>query len=66
MATGGEEEIGKGKGDQYVVTEDLTVDGEHSAVYRWRIIELYTWKLYNFIKQCHPNKLNKTKKNVMS
>ena len=30
----------------------------HSAVYRWCIIELYTWNPYNLINQCHPNKFN--------
>ena len=34
------------------------------AVYRWHIVELLTINLYNFIKQCHPNKFNlKIKKN---
>ena len=35
----------------------------HNTLHRWCIIELYTWNLYNFINQCHPNKFNKNKKN---
>ena len=31
----------------------------HNTIYRWCIIELYTWNLYNFINQCHPNRLYK-------
>ena len=27
-----------------------------NTVYRWYIIELYTWNVYNFINQYHPNK----------
>ena len=34
----------------------------HNTVYRWCIIELYPWNLYNFINQCHPNKFNKKEK----
>ena len=30
----------------------------HTAICTWCIIELYTWNLYNFINQCHPNKFN--------
>ena len=30
----------------------------HNAIYRWCIIDLYTWNLYNFINQCHHNKCN--------
>ena len=30
----------------------------HNAIYRGCMIEFYTWKLYNFINQCHPNKFN--------
>ena len=29
-----------------------------STIYRWCIIELYTWNLNNFTNQCHPNKFN--------
>ena len=35
--------------------------GAHSRVYRSWITILYTWKLYNVIKQCYPDKLNKKK-----
>lgn len=28
------------------------------------LMELYTWNLYGFMKQCHPNKLNKKEKNL--
>ena len=31
----------------------------HNTIYRWCIIELYTWTLYNFINQHHSNKFNK-------
>ena len=34
----------------------------HNIVYRWRIVELCTWNLYNFVKQCCPNKFNKNEK----
>ena len=26
----------------------------HSTLYKWSIIELYHWNLYNVINQCHP------------
>ena len=32
---------------------------QRNIIYRWCIIELYTWNLYNLINQCHPNKFNK-------
>ena len=38
----------------------------HSAVYRWRVIELYTWDLNHFINHCRPNKLNKKEKIIMN
>ena len=44
-----------------VMEGDLTWDGEHT-IYRSHIIELYAWNLYNFITQCHSNKLNKKEK----
>ena len=31
----------------------------HNAAYRWCILELYTWNLYNFTNQCLPNTFNK-------
>ena len=37
---------------------DLTCGGEHT-IHRWCIIKVYTWNLYNFINQWHPNKCNK-------
>ena len=40
-----------------VMEGDLTWDGEHT-IYRWCIIEVYHWNLYNFINQCHSNKFN--------
>ena len=30
-----------------------------SAMYRWCIIEMYAWNLYNLINHCHPNKCYK-------
>ena len=30
-----------------------------NTIYRWCIIKLYTWNLYNFINQHYPNKFNK-------
>lgn len=30
-----------------------------NTIYRWCVMELYTWNLYNSINQCHPNKLLK-------
>ena len=32
---------------------------EHTIQHTSDVIELYTWNLYNFINQCHPNKFNK-------
>ena len=29
-----------------------------SPIYRWCVIEGYTWNLYNFMNQCHHNKFN--------
>ena len=31
----------------------------HSTVYRWCVVELWPWNLYNFGNQCHPNNFNK-------
>ena len=31
-------------------------------IYRWCIIELYSWSLYHFISQSHPDKFNKKRK----
>ena len=45
---------------------DLTWGGEqYSVIYRGRIVELYTWNLYHFTSQCHPNKFNKNKDEVV-
>ena len=30
----------------------------HNIIYSWCVVELYTWSLYDFINQCHPNKFN--------
>ena len=30
----------------------------HNTIYRWYIMDLYPWNLYNFINQCHPNIFN--------
>ena len=30
----------------------------HNTIYRWCVIELYPSNLYNFMNQCHPDKLN--------
>ena len=30
----------------------------HNTMHSWCVIELYTWNLYHFINQCHPNKFN--------
>lgn len=38
--------------------EDLTFV-VNNAIFRWCLIELYTWNLYNFINQCHLNTFNK-------
>ena len=27
--------------------------GTHNTVYRWWVVELCTWNLYNFVNQCH-------------
>ena len=35
---------------------DLNWGGKHTIQYTDDVTELYTWKLYNFINQCHPNK----------
>ena len=32
------------------------------TVYRWYVVELCTWNLYNFVHQYHPNKINKKEK----
>ena len=39
----------------------LTWGGERNLLYRWCVIELYSWNLYNFINQYHPNKFNNKK-----
>ena len=31
----------------------------HSTVYRWCVVGLCTWSLYNFVNLCHPSKRNK-------
>ena len=50
-------EVEKGKGGQiYGDRGDL---GGDNKMYRWCVIELYTWNLYNFISQCHSNVFNK-------
>ena len=36
----------------------------HNTVCRWCFVQLYTWNLYGFIKQCHPNKLIKSQNKV--
>ena len=45
-----------------VMEGDLTWGGEHTIRYTDDVIGLYTWKLYNFINQCHPKKFNKKEK----
>ena len=35
---------------------------KHNVIYRWRITELYTWNLYNFINQVTPIKALKRAK----
>ena len=50
----GQVEVGKG-GD--MGTERDFARGD-DAVCRWWFIDLYTWNLYGFAHQCHPNKLN--------
>ena len=42
---------------------DLTWVGEYT-IYRWCIIELYSWNLYNF-NQLHPNELNRKVKSFL-
>lgn len=46
-------------GDQ-IYGDGRTTDSvwTHNAMYRWCIIEMYPWNLYNFINQCHPNEFN--------
>ena len=55
---GDEEQIEKVKGGTNGDGRDLTLEGEYTIQYTR---ELCTWNLYNFIKQCHPNKFNKNK-----
>ena len=31
----------------------------HNTVYRWHVIELCPWNLYNIVNQCRPSKFNK-------
>ena len=31
----------------------------YNTIYKWCIIDLYTWNLYNFINQCCLSKFNK-------
>ena len=31
----------------------------NAQAFRWCFIDLYTWNLYGFVNQCHPNKFNK-------
>ena len=38
--------------------------GTHNTVYRWCVVEFCSWNLYNFVYQCHPNKLNIKEKSV--
>ena len=54
----GEVEEGTGKIDGNGRRLDLGL-WTHSTVYRWYIMELYTWNLCDFIIQCHPNTFNK-------
>lgn len=46
----------KGKKDVkwIVIKEDLTLVGMHTMQYS-DDTGLYTWSLYNYINQCHPN-----------
>ena len=56
----------KGVGEVEEGKEGIHGDGKrldlgwwtHNTIYRWCITELYTWNLYSFINQCHPNKIN--------
>ena len=34
----------------------------HNTVYKWWLIQLYTWTPYDCTNQCHPNKFNKKNK----
>ena len=54
-------EVEEGTGDKWWWKETwLRVVNTH-IIYRWCIIEMYTWSLSNFNNQCHPNKLNSIK-----
>ena len=57
----------KGGGGRWRWAKWENVDGKrlflgrwtHDVVCRWCFIELYTWNLYGFVKQYHPNNLFK-------
>ena len=48
-----------GSGSDREHTQAMLVSNTQYNIYSWYITELYTWNLYNFINQYHPNKLNK-------
>ena len=57
----GEVEEGKG-GINGIRRRHALCLGVLNTKYRWCMIELCTWNLYNFINQCHLSKVNKNKK----
>ena len=58
---GGQVEVGKSKEARNGDGRRLDFESwTHNTLYKWHIIELYTWNLYSCINQCHPNKFNKS------
>lgn len=45
-----------------MVTGDLTLGEEDNKIYRWYIMELYNWVLYNFINITSINSIKMLKK----
>ena len=64
MAWKGYEGVIQGKGGQKYSDRRFDFGWRaHNTIYRWCIIDMYTWKLYNFINQCHPVNLIFKKEN---
>ena len=60
MVTGEEEGCGEDN-EGRIYGDRMTLDfgwWAHSGIYRWCIIKLNTWNLYNVINQCYSNKFN--------
>ena len=58
----GEGKVEEVMGDKWWWKENWLGWWAHNTVYRWSVIELCIWNLYNFINQYHPNKFNKKEK----